>query len=210
MRRLRQCGARQLLTQMLACLNSFHSARWDHSVDYTNKHVVILGNGSTATQIVPEVAKKAKSVTQFVRAQHWIASKPHNPLAIVPGWSWLIRHFSFFRNFQRAVIFLVMESHFMMTLMNPIGAMMRWWFANRWCKPLAKKAPKEYQKHLLPEGKVLVSSKRRIFDDDYVPSLNQPHVQLPLLHMRAGFRQAMGCPFPVHLKPLVDRLNIGH
>lgn len=99
-------------------------------------------------------------------------------MSLLPGWSWLVRHFAFFRGFQRAVIFLVMESHFIMTLMNPLGAIMRWWFANRWCKPLAKKAPKEYYNHILPEGKVLVSSKRRIFDDDYVPSLNLPHVNL--------------------------------
>lgn len=160
-------------------IRSFHSARWDHSVDYTNKHVVVLGNGSSATQLVPEVAKKAKSVTQFVRAQHWIASVPHNPIeSIVPGWGWLVRHFAFFRNFQRAVIFLVMESHFGMTLMNPIGRLMRYWFRARWCKPLAKKAPKEYYNHIFPEGKVLVSSKRRIFDDEYVPCLNKPHVSL--------------------------------
>lgn len=156
----------------------FHSARWDHSVDYTNKNVVVIGNGSSATQLVPEVAKKAKTVTQFVRAQHWIASVPHDPFRLLPGWSWLCRHFYIFRKISRMLVFLVMESHFIMTMMNPLGAAYRWWFKRFWCWPLAKKAPSEYRSHIYPDGKVLVSSKRRIFDDEYVPCLNQPHVNL--------------------------------
>ncbi|RKK26698.1 hypothetical protein BFJ66_g16521 [Fusarium oxysporum f. sp. cepae] len=34
-----------------------HSAEWDHSVDYTNKRVAVLGNGSSAIQIIPQVQK---------------------------------------------------------------------------------------------------------------------------------------------------------
>ncbi|KAI3479322.1 hypothetical protein L1887_58606 [Cichorium endivia] len=49
----------------------FHSAKWDTSVDTRGKNVVVLGNGCSATQIVPSIAKQAKSVTQIVRAKHW-------------------------------------------------------------------------------------------------------------------------------------------
>lgn len=35
----------------------FHTANWDHSVDLKGKRVGIIGNGSTASQIIPEVAK---------------------------------------------------------------------------------------------------------------------------------------------------------
>lgn len=52
----------------------FHSARWDHSVKFKNKSVVVLGNGASATQFVPElvneVAPRGK-VTQLVRSAHW-------------------------------------------------------------------------------------------------------------------------------------------
>lgn len=44
----------------------FHSAQWDHSVQLKDKEVVILGNGCTATQIVPEIAPLVKNVTQIV------------------------------------------------------------------------------------------------------------------------------------------------
>lgn len=53
---------------------AFHSARWDHSVEFKNKNVVVLGNGASATQFVPElvneVAPRGK-VVQLVRSAHW-------------------------------------------------------------------------------------------------------------------------------------------
>ena len=36
-----------------------HTARWDHSVDLRDARVAVLGTGSTASQLVPEVAKVA-------------------------------------------------------------------------------------------------------------------------------------------------------
>ena len=51
---------------------SFHSARWDHSFDYENKRVGIIGTGSTATQIFSEVSKTASHVTLFQRTAQWI------------------------------------------------------------------------------------------------------------------------------------------
>ena len=37
-----------------------HTARWDHSVDLRDARVAVLGTGSTAAQLVPEVAKVAQ------------------------------------------------------------------------------------------------------------------------------------------------------
>jgi cation diffusion facilitator CzcD-associated flavoprotein CzcO len=34
----------------------FHSARWDHDVDLTDKRVVVVGSGASAVQIVPAIA----------------------------------------------------------------------------------------------------------------------------------------------------------
>ncbi|KAL4739421.1 hypothetical protein BDV11DRAFT_215237 [Aspergillus similis] len=39
-----------------------HSARWDWSYNYENKRIAIIGNGATAAQIVPEVAKTSNWV----------------------------------------------------------------------------------------------------------------------------------------------------
>lgn len=39
-----------------------HTARWDHSVDLHDARVAVLGTGSTAAQLVLEVAKVAREV----------------------------------------------------------------------------------------------------------------------------------------------------
>ena len=53
---------------------AFHSARWDHSIATQNKRVVVLGNGASATQFLPELLRNVGprgSVTQIVRSSHW-------------------------------------------------------------------------------------------------------------------------------------------
>ena len=50
-----------------------HSANWDTDVDYTDKTVAVIGTGSSAIQIVPQVQKKAKHLTAFMRSVTWIS-----------------------------------------------------------------------------------------------------------------------------------------
>ncbi|HNA20738.1 MAG TPA: NAD(P)/FAD-dependent oxidoreductase, partial [Agitococcus sp.] len=46
----------------------FHSARWHHDYDLTNKRVAVIGTGASAIQFVPQVAKQAKQLTLFQRS----------------------------------------------------------------------------------------------------------------------------------------------
>ncbi|ETI20637.1 hypothetical protein G647_06979 [Cladophialophora carrionii CBS 160.54] len=50
-----------------------HSADWDTSVDYADKRVAVIGTGSSAIQIIPQVQKTAKKVTAFMRSVTWIS-----------------------------------------------------------------------------------------------------------------------------------------
>ncbi|MCW4354528.1 NAD(P)/FAD-dependent oxidoreductase [Hoyosella sp. YIM 151337] len=53
-----------------------HSARFPREgIDFNGKRVVVVGNGATGVQIVPEVARRAASVTHLIRS----------PYHIVPG-----------------------------------------------------------------------------------------------------------------------------
>ena len=61
---------------------SFHTARWDHSVDLTDKRIGIIGTGSTAVQIVAELSDKVRKLTLFQRTAQWVA-KVENPAM---GW----------------------------------------------------------------------------------------------------------------------------
>ena len=54
---------------------AFHTSVWDHQVDVTDKRVAVVGSGSTAIQVVPNVAEVAKHVTMFQREPGWIVPK---------------------------------------------------------------------------------------------------------------------------------------
>ncbi len=53
-----------------------HPQKWDTSLDYTEKNVVIIGSGATAVTLVPEMAKKANSVTMLQRSPSYIMNLP--------------------------------------------------------------------------------------------------------------------------------------
>ena len=43
----------------------FHTSRWDHTVDLSGKRVAVVGTGSTAAQVVPNIAPSAGHVKTF-------------------------------------------------------------------------------------------------------------------------------------------------
>jgi 4-hydroxyacetophenone monooxygenase len=52
---------------------SFHTARWDHSVDLTGRRVGVIGTGASAMQVVPAIADTAAEVVVFQRSPQWVA-----------------------------------------------------------------------------------------------------------------------------------------
>ncbi len=58
---------------------AFHSAHWDASVDLAGKRVAVIGNGASAIQFVPEVAKVAGQLTLFQRSPNWIVPRMNRP-----------------------------------------------------------------------------------------------------------------------------------
>jgi cation diffusion facilitator CzcD-associated flavoprotein CzcO len=60
-----------------------HSAAWDHTFDYAHKRIGLIGNGSSAIQILPEMARLAgTSVTCFQRTPTWVVCR-HTPAKLV-------------------------------------------------------------------------------------------------------------------------------
>ena len=56
-----------------------HSARWNHQISLENQHVVVVGSGASAVQLVPEIAKTAKSLTVLQRSAPYILPRPDRP-----------------------------------------------------------------------------------------------------------------------------------
>ncbi|KAK2806649.1 hypothetical protein FQN51_006615 [Onygenales sp. PD_10] len=52
-----------------------HSARWDWTYKLKGKRIGIIGNGATAAQIIPEIAKEAAHLTVFQRTPNWVTPR---------------------------------------------------------------------------------------------------------------------------------------
>ena len=44
----------------------FHTAEWDHTFDYRDKRIAVIGNGCSAAQVVPSIAPSVRKLTQYV------------------------------------------------------------------------------------------------------------------------------------------------
>lgn len=83
---------------------AFHSARWDHSVDYEGKRVGVIGSGSTGAQIIGAIGPKVEKLVAFQRTPQWMvpmnqkeyASSFQKFLKAVPAWHGVLRWW--FRN----------------------------------------------------------------------------------------------------------------
>lgn len=63
----------------------FHSSRWpQEGLDYAGKRVGIIGSGATTVQMLPVMAKDAKSVTVFQRTPNFVMPAVQKPMT--PEW----------------------------------------------------------------------------------------------------------------------------
>ena len=62
-----------------------HSASWPENLDYKNKRVAVIGNGSSGVQIVPALQPDVKSLVHFTRSPTWILPPPVQMMAASPN-----------------------------------------------------------------------------------------------------------------------------
>ena len=55
---------------------NFHSANWDHSIDWKNKRVAVIGTGASAVQFIQQLANVAEHVGIFARTPNWLLPSP--------------------------------------------------------------------------------------------------------------------------------------
>ncbi|MEO7555325.1 MAG: NAD(P)/FAD-dependent oxidoreductase [Acidimicrobiales bacterium] len=84
---------------------SFHSARWDPTVDLRGKRVAVIGTGATAAQLVPEVARDAGELLVFQRTPSWIGPSPDYHDETPKGLRWLLRHVPTYSHWYRLWLF---------------------------------------------------------------------------------------------------------
>ncbi|KAK4055872.1 hypothetical protein OIO90_003129 [Microbotryomycetes sp. JL221] len=151
----------------------FHSAEWDQSVSLENKNVVVVGNGCSAAQVVPDIQHQVAKVTQVARSRQSILRRPPTPDGYIiyllkkylPGFALLLR----------AMMFFMMESHFKVSDIRR-GRRMRDDTLQDTEKYIRETAPEHYWDVLQPD--FAIATKRRVFDMGYYEALNNPKVEL--------------------------------
>src|SRR5262245_32891526 len=85
----------------------FHSARWNHAFSFAGKTVAVIGNGASAVQFVPKIAREVEKLHLFQRSPQYVM-----PKTFFPGtgdWDrWLQRH-PRLRGLARLKIFFMFE-----------------------------------------------------------------------------------------------------
>ena len=154
----------------------FHSARWQHDVDFNGKRVAVIGNAASAVQFIPELAKMAGELTVFQRSANWVSRKLDRPRR--PWQQALVRHLPLLDRLARLKVFLRNE-------LIVFPAMK----GNRLSSALLRLSCKSYlnstikdptlRKRLTPDYPV--GAKRVLVVDGYYEALAQDNVRLETL-----------------------------
>lgn len=152
-----------------------HSALWDHSVEIKGKNVVVVGNGSSAAQVVPALVDEcdAAKVTQVFRSKHWISPPP--PPFLHSAYN-LLKRWRFGLILLRWIVALFAELRYPLFQGDgPFARLLR--AVNQWlCKRYVRKYAPEYYDKIIPDFKL--GCKRLIFDYKYIPLLRNPRIEL--------------------------------
>ena len=149
-----------------------HTARWDHSVDLADARVAVLGTGSTAAQLVPEVAKVAKKVYSVQRSPTWIMPKPDRPYT--QREKWVFTHVPFAKKIYRSRLWLRSESNISVI---EDGSDKTQEFKGIALRVLESTVSDEQlRRRLTPDHPF--GCKRLVFATDYLQTLTQPHVEV--------------------------------
>ena len=149
-----------------------HTARWDHAVDLRDARVAVLGTGSTASQLVPEVAKVAKQVYSVQRSPTWILPKPDRPHT--DREKWIFTRVPFAKKIYRTRLWLRSESN-ISVIEN--GSDKTQEFKGIALRVLEATVPDEdLRRKLTPDHPF--GCKRLVFATDYLQALTQPHVEV--------------------------------
>ncbi|MGH2906974.1 MAG: flavin-containing monooxygenase [Solirubrobacterales bacterium] len=60
---------------------AFHSSKWDHDVDLTDKRVAVIGTGASAIQFVPKIQPQVGKLDLYQRTAPWVLPKMDRPLS---------------------------------------------------------------------------------------------------------------------------------
>jgi cation diffusion facilitator CzcD-associated flavoprotein CzcO len=163
----------------------FHSARWDHTVDLTGKHVAVIGNAASAVQFVPQIAPQVSRLTIFQRSANWLLPRKdrlysprlHRTMA---RWPWLAK----LRHDWQWFFFGEVQLTPLMKRVRPVQ-----WAARQYAMRHLRRQVRDpkLREKLVPDYPI--GARRVLFNDDYYPALGRRNVRLvtePIESIAAG------------------------
>jgi cyclohexanone monooxygenase len=159
-----------------------HSSRWDHAVELAGARVAVLGTGSTASQLVPELVKVAGKVYSVQRSPTWTLPKPDRPYSRREHW--VFAHVAFAKKLYRTRLWLRSEANISVI---EHGSEKTQEFTAIARRLLEKSVADEQLRHKLTPDHPM-GCKRLVFSSDHPTALTQPHVEVlssPARYLRA-------------------------
>ncbi|KAJ4373987.1 hypothetical protein N0V83_002726 [Neocucurbitaria cava] len=154
----------------------FHSAQWDHSFDWKDKEVVVLGNGCSATQFVPIMANEPNPVakiTQFARQAQYLSER-QNPY-YSKTFKAVMRYVPLAMRLYRARFYYEMERDYSGFAIES-GRKIRQDLAKENEAYVKRMAPPKYWDALIPKSEI--GCKRKVLDTEYLSTLWRENVEL--------------------------------
>ncbi|KAL2788605.1 hypothetical protein BJX66DRAFT_326967 [Aspergillus keveii] len=152
----------------------FHTARWNHKYDYRGKRLAVIGNGCSAAQVVPAVAKGAGFVKQYARSAQWYHERPNRNFTAFE--KFCFRYIPLWERYIRLRIFLMSDGLVATYLPGPAAEKLRAKAEQGARKYIHSMAPRKYHNFIVPDFPF--GCKRRIFDPNYLESLHRSHVEV--------------------------------
>jgi cation diffusion facilitator CzcD-associated flavoprotein CzcO len=149
----------------------FHSATWDHDHDLAGERVAVIGTGASAIQFVPQIQPKVARLHLFQRTPPWIMPRPDRPLTLFE--KRLYRRFPAAQIAMRDAIYWGRELFAVPMLHHRLSKIIE--KAGR--KHLERQVKDaELRAKLTPDYSP--GCKRILVSNDYLPSLENPNVEL--------------------------------
>lgn len=151
---------------------AFHSARWDHSQDLSGRRVAVVGNGSSAAQLIPRIAEVAERVDVFQRTPNWVLPKPDATFGEVTGTAF--RYLPFLQRAYREWLLRYTE-----IVAHPV-------LTDGWSAPLARRRALNHLRAQVPDPRLRakltpgypIGCRRIIVDSEFYPALSRPNVNV--------------------------------
>lgn len=154
--------------------NMFHTAQWNHSVPFdSTQKVGVIGTGSTAAQVIPELVDTGADVTVFQRTPQWLM-----PLGNFDIPEWVKSGARRFKWFQKLLINLAFKflEHFFTKAV--IGKPLQRRLLSYWCQGNLRRSisDPELREKLTPNYRV--GCKRIVINKTFYDGIQKPNAHL--------------------------------